>query len=87
MATTKDNKGVSLAKGPVGLIGLALLAFGILALIFGSQSFSSSPLDGNVNGKQFLGIEVNGWSSLLFIAAGALLVFGAPFTGERRACR
>jgi len=44
-------------------------------------------LDGNVNGKQFLGIEVNGWSSLLFIAAGALLVFGAPLHGERRASR
>jgi hypothetical protein len=77
MADSKD-KGVSLAKGPVGLLGLALLAFGILALIFGSHSFTAHPLNGNVNGKQFLGIETNGWSSLLFIAAGALLIFGAP---------
>lgn len=77
MANSKD-KGVSLAKGPVGLIGLALLAFGILAFIFGSHSFTAHPLNGNVNGKQFLGIETNGWSSLLFIAAGALLIFGAP---------
>jgi hypothetical protein len=79
MAKTNHGKGVSLAKGPVLIVGLALLAFGILALLIaGATSFTAKPLSGMVSGKTFLGLEVNGWSSLLFIAAGALLVFGSP---------
>jgi hypothetical protein len=31
-----------------------------------------------VHGKTWLGLEVNGWSGLLFIAAGLLLLLGAP---------
>jgi hypothetical protein len=61
------------------IVGLALLAFGILAvLIAGATSFTAKPLSGMVSGKKFIGLEVNGWSSLLFIATGALLVFGSP---------
>ena len=79
MARNNDGKGVSLAKGPVLIIGLAMLAFGILALIIGgATSFTAKPPSGMVSGKTFLGLEVNGWSSLLFIAGGALLVFGSP---------
>jgi hypothetical protein len=78
MARSKQNKGVSLAKGPVGLIGIALLAYGVTALIFGGHSFSAHALSGTVEGKTWLGLEVNAWSSLLFIGAGALLLFGAP---------
>jgi hypothetical protein len=72
------HKGVSLAKGPVALVGLALLAYGITAFIFGGHSFAAHPISGTVNGKTWLGLEVNAWSSLLFIGAGALLLFGAP---------
>ncbi len=75
---THDRKGVSLAKGPAGITGLILLAFGVLALIFGSTDFDTSPIDGDVFGESFLGFELNGWSAVLTIAAGALLVFGAP---------
>ena len=71
---TKKHKGVSLAKGPVLIIGLALLAFGIVALIGGAHDFAANP----PKGKQFVGLEVNGWSCLLFAGAGALLVFGSP---------
>ena len=78
MAQRNDGKGISLAKGPVLIIGLAMLAFGILALISGATGFTAKPLDGIVSGTKFLGLEVNGWSSLLFIAGGALLVFGSP---------
>ncbi len=78
MARNKKTKGVSLAKGPVGLIGIALLAYGVTALIFGGHSFTTHPLSGTVEGKTWLGLEVNAWSSLLFIGAGALLLFGAP---------
>ena len=77
MAATR-RKGVSLAKGPIGIIGMILLAYGVTALIFGGRSFTTHALDGTVTGKTWLGLEVNGWSSVLCIVAGALLVFGSP---------
>ena len=69
--------GVSLAKGPVSIIGMILLAYGVTGLIFGGNNFDSSPLDGTVNGETWLGIEGNGWSNLLAIGAGGVLMFGA----------
>jgi hypothetical protein len=76
--TAEGQKGTSLAKGPVVLVGLLLLAYGVLALIFGSTDFDASPLDGNPRGEDFLGIEGNGWTNVLFAASGALLLLGAP---------
>ena len=78
MANRQRTKGTSLAKGPVGLIGLALLAYGITALIFGGHGFTQHAPNGAVDGKTWLGLEVNGWSGLLFVAAGLLLLLGAP---------
>jgi hypothetical protein len=78
MTTRHRTKGWSLAKGPVALIGLALLAYGITALIFGGHGFVQHAPTGAVYGKTWLGLEVNGWTGLLFIAAGLLLLFGAP---------
>jgi hypothetical protein len=78
MANTQRTKGTSLAKGPVGLIGVALLAYGISALIFGGHSFAQHAPNGAVHGGSWLGLEVNGWSGLLFIAAGLLLLLAAP---------
>jgi hypothetical protein len=75
---TAPSKGVSLAKGPAGIVGMVLLAYGVTALIFGGRSFTTQALDGTVNGKTWLGLEVNGWSDVLFIGSGALLLFGAP---------
>jgi len=71
------SPGVSLAKGPVGIIGMILLAYGVTGLIFGGNSFTSDPLDGTVSGDTWLGIEGNGWSNLLAIGAGGILMFGA----------
>ena len=65
------TKGVSLAKGPVGIIGAVLLAGGILGLLMGSTDFSMNAPDGDVTGGTFLGIEGNGWTWLLFGGAGA----------------
>jgi hypothetical protein len=74
-----DTKGgSSLAKGPVAIVGLLLLAYGVLALIFGDANFDASPLDGDVQGEPFLGILGNGWTNLLFAGAGALLLLAAP---------
>jgi hypothetical protein len=72
------TKGVSLAKGPVGIIGAVLLAGGILGLLIGSTDFTTSPPDGDVTGGTFLGIEGNGWTWLGFAVAGAILLMSAP---------
>jgi hypothetical protein len=72
------TKGVSLAKGPVGIIGAVLLAGGILGLLFGSTDFTSNAPDGDITGGTFLGIEGNGWTWLLFAGAGAILLLSAP---------
>ncbi|MGZ4295490.1 MAG: hypothetical protein ACXVE4_00375 [Solirubrobacteraceae bacterium] len=78
MTTRHRTKGTSLAKGPVGLLGLALLAYGITALIFGGHGFTQHAPTGAVHGDKWLGLEVNGWSGLLFVAGGLLLLLGAP---------
>jgi hypothetical protein len=72
------TKGVSLAKGPVGIIGAVLLAGGILGLLFGSTSFVTHAPNGDVTGGTFLGIEGNGWTWVLFGGAGLLLLLSAP---------
>src|SRR6478752_1688465 len=74
----KKNRGRSLAKGPIGLIGLAMVAYGITALIFGDHGFTQHAPTGAVHGSTWLGLEVNGWTGLLFVAAGLLLLLGAP---------
>jgi hypothetical protein len=75
---SKDHKGTSLAKGPVAVVGIALLALGVLGLIFGGNGFTTDPVDGTVQGTKWLGLEANGWSNLLLAGAGALLLFGSP---------
>lgn len=74
---TPRRRGVSLAKGPVGLIGLASIAFGVLGFIFGGRSFAMHPLRGTVNGANFIGVEGNGWTWALFAAGGLLLLLGS----------
>jgi hypothetical protein len=68
---------MSLAKGPVTIIGMVLLAYGVTGLIFGGHDFVTAAPDGTVNGKTWLGIEGNGWSNILAIGAGGLLLFAA----------
>jgi hypothetical protein len=75
---TPPRSGVSLAKGPVAVIGLASLALGVLGLIFASTSFSTDAPDGIVNGGTFIGIEGNGWTWVAFAAGGLLLLLGSP---------
>src|SRR3954447_9728379 len=76
--TAKARNGVSLAKGPVGLVGLASLALGVLGFIFASRSFTFDAPSGTVNGSTFIGIEGNGWTWVVFAAAGLLLLLGSP---------
>src|SRR3954469_7207804 len=76
--TVPPRRGVSLAKGPVAIIGIASLALGILGFIFANQSLTLDAPDGTVQGSTFLGIEGNGWTWLMFAAAGLLLLLGSP---------
>jgi len=76
--TARPRSGVSLAKGPVGLVGLASLALGVLGFIFASRSFTFDFPSGTVTGTTFLGIEGNGWTWVVFAAAGLLLLLGSP---------
>jgi hypothetical protein len=71
--------GPSLAKGPALIAGSLLVAFGLAALLKNNDfpSFSSSFPDATVQGTNFLGFEVNGWTAFFSITAGALLLFGA----------
>jgi hypothetical protein len=72
------TKGVSLAKGPVGIIGAILLAGGILGLLFGSTDFTTHAPNGDVSGGTWIGIEGNGWTWLLFGGTGLVLLLSAP---------
>ena len=76
--TTNRTKGVSLAKGPVGIIGAILLAGGILGLLFGSTDFTTNAPDGDITGGTWLGIEGNGWTWVAIGGAGLLLLISAP---------
>jgi hypothetical protein len=76
--TVPPRRGVSLAKGPVAIIGIASLALGVLGFIFANQSFTFDAPSGTVQGSTFLGIEGNGWTWALFAAAGLLLLLGSP---------
>ena len=71
------TKGVSLAKGPVGIIGAVLLAGGILGLLMGSTDFTTNAPNGDVTGGTFLGIEGNGWTCPRFAAAGVILLMSS----------
>ena len=72
------TKGISLAKGPVGIIGAVLLTGGILGLLFGSTDFTMNAPDGDVSGGTWFGIEGNGWTWLLFAGSGLVLLISAP---------
>lgn len=74
----RTTKGVSLAKGPVGFIGLVALIYGVLGLIFGNSNFTAHPFNGTVQGTTFLAIMGNGWTYALMAVGGLLLLLAAP---------
>jgi hypothetical protein len=76
--STITRKGVSLAKGPIAILGIAGIVYGVLALIFGGNGFALQIPHGTVGGAHFIGLLTNGWTDLLFIAAGLLLTISAP---------
>jgi hypothetical protein len=77
--TAPARPGVSLAKLPVALIGLASLALGVVGYIQADRSFTMNAPSGTVTGTTFLGIEGNGWTWLGFAVGGLLLLLGSRF--------
>ena len=76
-ATTVPGR--SLAKGPVGLMGIAGIVAGVIGLLAGNRSFRFHHVPhGAVPVHTLAGVGINGWTDLLFIAAGLALLIGAP---------
>src|SRR5579875_2638274 len=71
------TRGVSLAKGPIALVGLLGIIYGLSAVIIRAHGFALHFPNGHVHGSYWLHLKVNGWTALLFIAAGLALVFSA----------
>src|SRR3954454_3522133 len=75
--TARPRNGISLAKGPVAILGIASLALGVLGFILASRNFDFNAPDGTVTGTTFIGIAGNGWTWVVFAAAGLLLLLGS----------
>jgi hypothetical protein len=73
--TGKERAGRTLAQSTCLVLGLTLVAVGVLGFLFGGTNFDTGS---NVQGRDFIVFEVNGWHNLVHIATGALLLLGAP---------
>src|ERR1700722_12777830 len=71
------TRGVSLAKGPIAVVGLLGIIYGVSALIVKAHGFALHFPSGHVHGQFWLHLKVNGWPARLFIAPGLALLFSA----------
>ena len=78
MRQTPDRRGPSPESIITIGIGVLLLAYGLIALLLGGSGLGAEPVDGTASGERWLGIEGNGWTNILFMAVGVLLVVGSP---------
>jgi hypothetical protein len=67
----------AVARAPVWIIGVLLVAFGMVGLLTGGGDFSADPFNGDVAGEVLLGIEANGWTNALFVVNGGLLILAS----------
>lgn len=74
-AGTRTGTARTLAQVTAGLLGVALVAAGILGFIYGDSSFG---VGGNLAGEELYGFEVNGWHNVVHIATGAFLLLMLP---------
>jgi Domain of unknown function (DUF4383) len=73
-AGVREGVARTLAQSFCLVLGLVLIAVGILGFIFGGSDFDTGA---EVSGEEFLGLEVNGWHNVVHIATGAFLVLVA----------
>ncbi len=74
-AGVKEGAARSTAQIVSGIIGLVLVAAGILGFIYGESSFAVGE---NLQSGEFLGFAVNGWHNVIHIATGAFLLLMMP---------
>lgn len=65
----------SLAQVTAGVVGLLLVAAGILGFFYGGSDFG---VGGNLTSDEFLGFDVNGWHNVVHIASGGFLLLMLP---------
>ncbi len=73
----RAGAGRTLAQSFCLVVGLVLVAVGVLGFFFGGSNFG---VGGDVQGGEFIVFEVNGWHNVVHLATGAflLLVAGNP---------
>ncbi len=74
-AGVKEGAARSTAQIISGIIGLVLVAAGILGFIYGESSFA---VGANLERGEFLGFDVNGWHNVVHIATGVFLLLMIP---------
>src|SRR5215211_3401866 len=70
-AGLKEGAARTMAQAFALLLGLGLLAAGVLGFFFGGSSFGTGS---HPSGENLLIFQVNGWHNVVHIATGALLV-------------
>jgi hypothetical protein len=78
MHSAPPRDGISPESVLAMVIGSVLLLYGLLALLLGGSDLGAEFPDGTVNGESWLGIEGNGWTNLLFMTSGVLLIACSP---------
>jgi FtsH-binding integral membrane protein len=73
--TGKERGARTLAQTTCLVLGATLVAVGVLGFIFGGTNFNTGD---NVDGRDFIIFEVNGWHNVVHILTGGLLLLGAP---------
>lgn len=81
----KRTSGASAESIVTLVIGALLVAYGLATLLLTGSGFAADPIDGTVSGDTWLGIEGNGWTQLLFLGVGLLVVAGSPRRTSARA--
>ncbi|MPY82799.1 MAG: DUF4383 domain-containing protein [Actinophytocola sp.] len=76
-AGVKEGTARSIARITAGVLGVVLIAAGVLGFIYGDSSFTVGDQLGR---GEFLGFDVNGWHNIVHIATGAFLLLMMPTT-------
>lgn len=79
-----DAPSASVAAVTAAVVGLLLFAYGVTAFVFGGGDFDTAPTGGTVTGETWLGIEGNGWTNLLVLASGTVLIAASPADASAR---
>lgn len=74
----KGEKKRSLAQLFCLIVGLTLIAVGILGFLVEDGSSFSLPESVEGSPAELLGFTINGWENIIHIATGALLLFASP---------